>query len=179
MMNCWKTVNVTREVGTNRINLISFLLGLLSFIVLFLPFSIIHQSNNMKDHGIFPLLIGLALLPIAHKLMHILPLILTNKRLKLKWHFIKGLIPICTLLTQTKTSKQITIFFLLAPTIFLTVPGLIASYLFPNYFAYCLIFTAFNIGLSYTDFLYAIRLIKAPKKCIVENAKDGYDILVN
>ncbi|MDL4842754.1 DUF3267 domain-containing protein [Aquibacillus rhizosphaerae] len=178
-MNCWKTVNVNREVGINRIYLISLLLGLLSFIFLYIPFSIIHQSNNFKDHGIFPLLIGLALLPLVHKLTHILPLILTNKKVKIKWRLKSKFFPVFFLSTKTKMSKQTSIFTLLAPTLFLTIPGLISSYLFVDYFAYFLIFTAVNIGLSFTDFIYASKFLSAPRKCIVENDDDGYDILVH
>ncbi|MBM7571448.1 DUF3267 domain-containing protein [Aquibacillus albus] len=177
-MNCWKTINVNREFGINRIYVVSFLIGLLSFIFLYLPFSIIHQSHELKDHGVFPLLLGLVLLPLVHNLMHILPLILINRRMKIKWHIKYKIFLIISSLPKSKMSKQTTLFSLLAPTLFLTVPGLITSYLFTDYYAYFLIFTAFNIGLSFTDFLCASKLIKAPKKCIVENFNDGFDILV-
>ncbi|WP_272446343.1 DUF3267 domain-containing protein [Aquibacillus salsiterrae] len=177
-MNCWKTINVTREFGVNRIYVVSLLLGMLSFIFLYLPFSIINQTHELKDHGFIPLVVGLALLPLVHNLMHILPLFLVNRRLKIKWQFKKGIIPIISNLSKSKMSKYTTVFSLLAPTLFLTVPGLISSYLFVDYYAYFLIFTAFNIGLSFTDFLYIQHLLRAPRKCIVENDQDGYDILV-
>ncbi|MCT2535562.1 DUF3267 domain-containing protein [Aquibacillus koreensis] len=178
-MNCWKTVNVYREVGINRIYIISLLLGLLSFIFLYIPFSIVHQSNDFKDHGLFPLLFGLALLPLVHKLMHIVPLIIANRKVKLKWQLKMGMLPVFFLSTKTKMSKQTSIITLLAPTLFITIPGLVSSYLFADYFAYFLILTAINIGLSFTDYIYVAKLLRAPKKCIVENDDDGYDILVN
>ncbi|WP_246050122.1 DUF3267 domain-containing protein [Aquibacillus sediminis] len=177
-MNCWKTINLTREFGINRIYLISSILGLLSFVFLYLPFSIIHQSAELKDHGLLPLLVGLILLPMIHKLMHILPLILAHKSIKLKCQMSKGIFPILTILKKTKMSKKTSIFTLLGPTLFITVPGLISSYLFVEYYAYFILFISVNIGLSFTDFIYIGKLCKAPKKCVIENAKDGYDILV-
>ncbi|WP_226038021.1 DUF3267 domain-containing protein [Aquibacillus saliphilus] len=177
-MNCWKTVNVTREFGLNRIYLISLLTGLMSFIFLYLPFSIVHQTNELKDHGLLPLLIGLILLPMVHKLTHILPLFLVKKRLKMNWRFKIGLFPTFSFLTNKRMSKKTSITILLAPTVLITIPGLISSYLFAEYHAYILLFTSVNIGLSFTDFLYTSHIIKAPKKCIIENAKNGYDILI-
>ncbi|GGM25506.1 putative membrane protein YhaJ [Paraliobacillus quinghaiensis] len=178
-MNCWKTVNVQREIGINRIYLISFLVGLLSFILLYLPFSIVHQTSNVKDHGIFPLLIGLLLLPVVHKFVHFIPLLLTNRTFKFNCRLHKKTFPIIKVLLRAKMSKRTSIITLLAPTIFLTIPGLVASYFFGEYFVYFLIISAVNIGLSYTDFIYTGQFIRAPRKCIVVNDGTGYDILIS
>lgn len=178
MMNCWKSVNVQREVGMNRIYLLSFLVGVLSFIFLFLPFAAIHQGYTLKDQGIFPLLIGLTLLPIVHKIVHFIPLLVTKRTFKLKCRFNKMKFPIISVLSKASMSKRTSIITLLAPTVFLTLPGLIASYLYIDYFAYFLIFSSVNIGISYTDFIYTGKFIRAPRKCIVENDGTGYDILV-
>ncbi|WP_407272878.1 DUF3267 domain-containing protein [Radiobacillus sp. PE A8.2] len=177
-MNCWKTVNVSREFGHNRIYIISLILGLLSFIFLYLPFSMIHHSNSFQDHGVLPLLLGMLALPMMHKMMHILPLIIGNKKIKVKMRMRMRCIPIFSYLTKSKMSKRMSVLALLAPTIFITIPGLIASYIFVEYYAYIILFTSINIGLSFTDFIYAIHMMKAPRKCIIENAKDGYDILI-
>lgn len=178
MMNCWKTVNVQKDLGINRIYLLSFLLGVLSFIFLFLPFSAIHQGYTLRDHGIFPLLISLALLPTIHKLVHFIPLVLMKRSFKLKCRLNKMKFPMVSILSSTKMSKKTSILTLLAPTILLTIPGLIASYFFMEYFAYFLIFSSVNIGLSYTDFIYTGKFIRAPRKCMVENDGTGYDILI-
>lgn len=178
MLNCWKTVNIHREVGINRIYIFSFLVGFLSFIFLYLPFSIIHQTSNVNDHGIFPLVIGLLILPFIHKLTHIIPLVLTNRTFKIKCRINKRKFPLISILSTVKMSKQATIITLFTPTVFITIPCLIASYLFPSSFAYFLIIASMNIGLSFTDFIYMSRFIRAPKKCIVENDGTGYDILI-
>lgn len=165
-MNCWKTFNANKEFGLNRIFIMSFLLALLSFIFLYLPFSIIHHATYVEEQGLIPLLLGLILLPACHKLMHILPLILANKRIKIKWKFKKRLFPIFAFKTKSKLSKKISLFAFLAPTLFITLPGIVTSFVFIDYFAYILLFTAVNIGLSFTDFLYVNQLIKAPKQCV-------------
>ncbi|MBM7554127.1 DUF3267 domain-containing protein [Thalassobacillus pellis] len=177
-MNCWKTVNITKDFGNNRVYLISFLTGLMAFLILYLAFSMMHLTHDVKDHGFIPLLIILFFLPSIHRMMHLLPLILLYKRLKVKWKMNKWLLPTFAYRCQSKLSKQTSIFMAFAPTLFLTLPGIAMSYIFPNYFAYFVIFTAVNIGLSFTDFLYLNQFLRAPRKCIIENAKDGYDILI-
>ncbi|MDC3425625.1 DUF3267 domain-containing protein [Aquibacillus sp. 3ASR75-11] len=178
-MNCWKTVNVSREFGLNRIYMISFLLGLLSFVFLYLPLSMIHQSSNQQEYGLLPLLLGLLLLPALHKLMHIVPLILANKRLKIKWKIKMGLLPIFSYRSKSRLSKKTSVLSLLAPTMLITLPGLVTSFVYPDYFAYILLFSCVNIGMSFTDYLYAYHVIKAPRRCIIENANDEFDILIS
>lgn len=177
-MNCWKTVNLSREYGTNRICLVSLLIGVLSFIFLYLAFSLSHQAGAFEDHGLLPLLAGIAVLPTAHKLVHIISLIIVKKRVKLNWKRKYGLLPSVSLPARAQMSKPTLFVILLAPTICLTIPGIIFSYMFDGYFIYFLIFTAVNIGYSCTDFLYINQMLKAPKRCLIENARDGYDILI-
>lgn len=177
-MTCWKTINLAREYGLYRINLVSVLVGLLSFILLYLPFSMALPPETIREDGLIPLLIALAALPTAHKLMHILPLLLLHKRIRLKWEKKFGLFPNFSFLAKSKMSKTTSMMILLAPTLLLTVPGIISGYLFPGYFVYFLVFTAVNIGSSCTDFFYIKQVFKAPRRCLVENARDGYDILI-
>lgn len=177
-MNCWKSFNISKEVGLNRVYMISLLLGITSFIFLYLPYSMIHSSHRTQDHGMLPITIALFLLPAIHRLMHIIPLILLNKRVQVYWKFKKGILPSFDYRTLSGLSKGTSITKALAPTLLLTVPGLVSSYAFPSYFPYILLFTSVNIGLSFTDFLCVKQFIKAPKKCVIENAKDDYDILI-
>ncbi|RWZ55228.1 DUF3267 domain-containing protein [Halobacillus fulvus] len=178
MMNCWKTVNINKEFGLNRVYFLSFLTGLLSFILLYLPVSMFHGTHDMNDHGFLPLLIILFFLPSMHRLMHILPLAMVYKKFHVQFKFRKRIIPTFTYQCKSKLSKKTSIMMALSPTFLITVPALVASSVFPNYYAYFIIFAAVNIGLSFSDFLYLNYFAKAPKKCIIENAKEGYDILV-
>lgn len=178
MMNCWKSVNIHKEFGLNRIYLMSFLTGLLSFLLLYLLFSMYHGTHEMKDHGFLPLLIILFFLPSIHRLMHILPLALFYKRFKVKFKFRKRFIPTFSYQCMSMLSKKTSIMMALSPTLFITFPALVMSCVFPNHFAYLVIFAAVNIGLSFSDFLYLNYFARAPRKCLIENAKEGYDILI-
>ncbi|KGP72260.1 DUF3267 domain-containing protein [Pontibacillus yanchengensis] len=178
-LNCWKSFNITKEFGSNRIYLLSLILGTFSFILLYLPVSMLHQHQAVKDYGLFPIAVALFLLPTIHKLMHMIPLLLLNKRVRIRWKLKRGILPTFTYRTFSTLSKKTSILMALAPTLFLTIPGIVTSYVFPNYYAYILVFTAVNIGMSFTDFLCVRQFLLAPKKCIIENAKDGYDILID
>ncbi|KGX92603.1 hypothetical protein N781_14830 [Pontibacillus halophilus JSM 076056 = DSM 19796] len=177
-LNCWKTVNINKDFGSDRIFMVSFLLGTFSFMFLYVPFSMIHHQPALEDHGLLPLALALFLLPSIHKLTHILPLVLLNKRVRVQWKFKRGFLPTFRYRANSALSKKTSILMALAPTLLLTIPGLIACYVFPNYFAYILLFTCINIGLSFFDFLCVRHFLRAPRKCIIENAKDGYDILI-
>ncbi|MFC7320179.1 DUF3267 domain-containing protein [Halobacillus campisalis] len=177
-MNCWKSVNINKEFGLNRVYLMSFLTGLMSFLVLYLPFSIMHSAQDIRDHGFIPLLIILFFLPSIHRLMHLLPLILLYKRVRVNFKVNNRFTPTFSYQCKNKLSKQTSIIMALAPTFFITMPALVMAYAFPGYFAYLVIFASVNIGLSFSDFLYLNQFVRAPRKCLIENAKEGYDILV-
>ncbi|WP_082234715.1 DUF3267 domain-containing protein [Halobacillus massiliensis] len=177
-MNCWKSINIQKEFGLNRVYLMSFLTALLSFLILYLPFSIIHGTHDVKDHGFLPLLIILFFLPAIHRLMHILPLILFYKKIKVQFRSKNRLTPTFSYQCKSKLSKQVSIIMALAPTLLITLPALMMGYVFPSYFAYLIIFASVNIGLSFTDFLYLNQFMRAPRRCVIENAKGGYDILI-
>ncbi|UOR13210.1 DUF3267 domain-containing protein [Halobacillus amylolyticus] len=177
-MNCWKTVDINKEFGPNRINLLSLLTGLMSFLIIYLPFSIIHGTHELKDHGFVPLMMILFLLPAMHRLMHILPLVLLYKRVRVTFKFRKRFTPTFTYQCTSKLSKQTSIIMALAPTFLITMPALMMSFIFPGYFAYLVLFAAVNIGLSFSDFLYLNQFARAPRRCVISNSKSGYDILI-
>ncbi|WP_188455219.1 DUF3267 domain-containing protein [Virgibacillus oceani] len=177
-MNCWKSININKEFGMNRIYISSFLSGLMTFVFLYVPFSIIHGSTNVNEFGIFPFTAALILLPVIHTFMHILPLIMLKKRSKFNYRLKNKIKPSFTYYPNAYLSKPVSLLVALAPTLFITVPGLIASYLFQDFYVYILLFTSIHIGFSFMDFLYVIHIVKAPKKAFIENGKGGFDILV-
>ncbi|MBO8156180.1 MAG: DUF3267 domain-containing protein [Bacillaceae bacterium] len=177
-MNCWKTINITRQIGIERLYLLSVIFGMISFIFLFLPYSIFHQEEAIKDIGMLPMIVIMLILPMLHNLAHIIPLGILNNKFKLQWKLKYRFIPMFSYQTMTSLSKKTTMFMWLAPTLLITAPCLVLAALFPGYYPYLLVFAAVNIGLSFTDFLYIKQFLHAPKKCIIENARDGYDILI-
>ncbi|WP_026905664.1 DUF3267 domain-containing protein [Paucisalibacillus globulus] len=176
-MNCWKSVNLDKQYGLKWINLISIFTALLSFIILNVPFSIFHQVNQVNDSGIILFLLAIILLPTLHSFMHILPLFLFKRRINLIILRKKAL-PVFTFYTDTHISKNAFIISALAPTLIITIPGLIATLVFPNIYIYFLLITSLNIGISFLDYLTIFHLIKAPKNAFIENGNEGFDILL-
>jgi len=176
-MNCWKSVNLNKQYGIKWINLISIFIALLSFIILNVPFSILHQTNQLNESGIILFLVALILLPTLHSFMHILPLLLLKRRINLIIVRKKAL-PVFTFYTNSHISKNSFIFSALAPTLLITIPGIIATLLFPSIYIYSLLLTSLNIGISFLDFLTIRISFKAPKHAFVENGDEGFDILL-
>lgn len=176
-MNCWKSVNLNKQYGMKWINLISCFTSLLTFILLYVPFSMLHLGNPINDSGMILFVIALILLPTLHSLLHILPLIMINRRIKLVINRKKGL-PIFTFYADARLNKYAYIVSALTPTIVITIPGIIVSLLFPSIYVYFLLITSINIGLSFIDFLTIKHILKAPRHAIVEKDDQGFDILL-
>lgn len=177
-MNCWKSVNLVKEFGYNRLFLVSFLIGLLTFIILYVPISIIHGASHVKETGFLPFIIALLFLPTLHSLTHILPLIIMNKRVKIFYKTNRWIVPVFRYKTKYHLTKTASLIVALAPTIFITIPAMTASYILKDYYVYFLLFTATHIGISFLDLLYVRHIIKAPKRAFIDNRNDEFDILI-
>ncbi|WP_269409728.1 DUF3267 domain-containing protein [Lentibacillus daqui] len=178
-MNCWKSFNFNKEFGLTRIYSLSLLIGIAAFICLYVPLSFIHGTPSINKNGMILFGILFIILPFVHSFMHILPLIITNKRTNMKIKIKKIILPALTYFPTARISKQLSIWVALAPTILITVPGIIASYVTDDYYLPIVLITAFHIGVSFSDFIYMIHLHKAPKKSLIENENGAYAILVN
>ncbi|WP_085992796.1 DUF3267 domain-containing protein [Oceanobacillus senegalensis] len=177
-MNCWKTIKLRKEIGLNRIILTSFFLSILTFIIFYVPFSIYHGPNRSHEAGFIPFVISLCFLPTIHSFIHILPLIMMKKRVKINYKLKMKYVPIFTYYTKSHMNKNILIIVLLSPTVFITMPGMITTYLYAEYYLYSLLFTCIHVGVSYIDFWYLVQIKRAPKKAFIQNANDGLDILL-
>lgn len=132
----------------------------------------------MNEIGVLPLLIAICLLPTIHSLVHILTLILMKQRVKVKYKRKFKIIPILNYYTRTYITKKVSFINLIAPTVFITVPGILACYLISDYYLYILLFTCLHIGLTYIDFWCLSHIMKSPKKAIIQNESEGFDILL-
>lgn len=177
-MNCWKSVNFAKEFGLNRLYFLSFLIGLTSFVFLFVPFSSIQGTTHVNEFGIVPFLGLVILLPTIHSFMHILPLIMMNKRTKLYFNLKRSIFPTCKYHPKTFLSKTTSFMMAFTPTLLITLPGIVATLIFADYYVYILLFTAIHIGASFTDYLYMFHVIKAPKRAFIEKENDGFVILI-
>jgi hypothetical protein len=177
-MNCWKTINPNKEVGQSRTLFISVLIGVLAFIILYVPFTIYHGTNRNHETGLIPFLICVCFLPSIHSFIHILPLILMNKRVHIYYKFKMKVFPIFTYYTKTHITKKVSLIVLISPTILITFTGIISTYFFAEYYLYLLLFTCIHIGISFLDFWYVNQIIRAPKDAYVQGENDGFDILL-
>lgn len=177
-MNCWKSINLVKEFGYHRLLFVSFLVSLLAFIVLFVPVSISHHGSHVKESGLLIFIAALLLLPAAHSLAHIFPLIIMNKQVKVVCKMKNRFLPVFNYYTKYLLTKRTSLFVALAPTLFITIPGILVSCFYADYYVYILLFTAVHIGASFLDILYVFHIIKAPKKAYIEYANTGFDILL-
>lgn len=144
---------------------------------MFIPLSIIHKMATIQEVGILYLFVALLLLPYIHSFMHILPLMLMHKHTRVSIRKNRTLVPSIHYYTKKYLTKQDFLLVMIAPTVCITIPGVIASYLVADYYVYILLFTSIHIGVTFQDFLYIIHSTKAPKKSFIESGSAGIDIL--
>lgn len=178
-MNCWKTINLSRDLGNQRLTVVSLLVMLAAFIMIFVPLSIIYESIHLNDDYLFLFIICLLLIIPIHLFCHALPAWLTGQRIKIKISFKSVIYPIFKIEYNHSLSRNLKILSFLAPTLLITCPLIFYSIIYPQYMHYLSIGAAINMGLSVTDIIYLMILIKAPKKSIVEHTKYSFDILIH
>lgn|SRR5699024_4129696 len=176
-MYCWKSINVHKDFGLSWLYMTSFLIILFSFSVLYIPLSIVHKTATIQEIGILYLLIALLFLPCIHSFMHILPLMVMHKHTSIAFGAKHKILPTVHYHTKKYLTKKEFLIVTLAPTVLITIPGIITSYLFADYYVYILLFTSVHIGVTFQDSLYLIHLTKAPKRSFIENGTAGIDIL--
>src|SRR5699024_11660126 len=71
-LNCWKTINVNKEMGVGRIYFVSFFIGLLTFMFLFVSFSFYHHHASQNFNWFLPFRIFLISLLTIHSVTIIL-----------------------------------------------------------------------------------------------------------
>ncbi|SES69609.1 Putative zincin peptidase [Oceanobacillus limi] len=177
-MNCWKTIDFKKEYGLRWLRFISWFTGLLAFILLYVPTTIAHGGNQVNELGILYLIIALILLPPFNSLMHILPLLLSKRKVKLIDKRKSRIIPLFTRYPRMQLTKVHFLMVAFAPTFFITIPGIILSFLVPEFYVYILLYTSIHIGITFIDFIYIFHISRAPKHSIVEKGTDGFDILL-
>jgi predicted membrane channel-forming protein YqfA (hemolysin III family) len=158
--------------------LFSVIVTFIYFITFYLIFSALHYDKQFNELGLLPFLLGLCVIIPIHKIMHLLPLLLTGTKVDFNINSVKGL-PFPSFCIDEKVSKNKTMFSMLLPFITITISAIIGSVIFPNFFHYFSIFSSINFGLSVIDLLFLYHLLKAPRHSFIENSDVGIDILVN
>ncbi|MBU8905452.1 DUF3267 domain-containing protein [Desertibacillus haloalkaliphilus] len=177
-MNCWKSINISRDYGFLWLTMLSISAIILYFLFSYLVLSTLFPATHLVEYGFFPFLMGLLLVGPIHQLLHCLPLWLTGNRIHFKVRRQRRQVPIINRNVEKVISRKLFLVSLLAPAISVTIFCMFASYFMPQFVHYLSIFSALNIGLSVYDFIYAKQLLQAPKDCLIEDHEDGFHILI-
>lgn len=176
-MHCVKTVNVEYKYGNTRI----FLLATITFFVVFCLSYVLTSYKYPSPHksDYLPLFMFTVFLiyPI-HKLIHIFPLITRLKNMKfnirLKFHFI----PVLHVSFLTLINKNLYMFALALPAIFLNTLLLVSAFILPEYAHYFCLLLAYHCSICLIDILFLLNIFKSPKSSLIEETDKGYEILV-
>lgn len=176
-MHCWKTINVQKQYGHDRI-------FLFSMIFVFAVFSCFYISINVFRHGpisdaLFPLfLTGVLIIYPLHKLLHFIPV--AGQRHHLRYSVIKrfGFIPTLNMRIHEPIMKSRYMVSLILPFIIINSALIVGAIMFPSYRHYFTILLAYHCGLCLIDLLYFKHLLKTPKKALIEETEKGFEILI-
>ncbi|GEK33488.1 DUF3267 domain-containing protein [Kurthia sibirica] len=176
-MHCWKTINVQKLYGHDRI-------FLLSMIVVFAVFSFFYIAINVFINGpisdsMFPLFLVLFLMTYPmHKLLHFLPVARFKKHLRYDLIFRFGLIPTLNMRIHEPIVKSRYMLSLMMPFIVINSAFIVCAMTMPTYRHYFTILLAYHSGLCLIDLLYVKHLLKTPKKALIEETAKGFEVLI-
>lgn len=176
-MNCWKSININRDYGLQRIMILSILIGLFYFVIFYVSLSLLFPQVHYQGIGLTYLILSLLLVFPIHKLLHCLPVWLMGKKAYLKFQFENYMFPMIYCKFPKVLSKNVSLVATITPTIFITAIAIIGSIIFPVFIPFFSIFSTLNITLGIIDFIYVIHLWNAPRSAFLEDNHYGFHIL--
>lgn len=177
-MNCWKTVNFTKQYGSQRIFIMSSLTMLLTFIFFFVPAQYLFETTSFHDNYFILLVVCIWLMYPLHKLFHYLPIVHLGSKVKKVFSLKYGFLPIIQVKISEPISKWLFIIALFTPFIVINCVLIGACFIFPHYVHYFTILLAFHVGLCFSDMIYAKNVLSAPTHSYIEENDDGIEILL-
>lgn len=177
-MQCWKSINIKRQYGYDRIFLISSFIVFLVFSFMYIGITFFVDSGSSSEYFFIFLLSFLAVYPV-HKLLHYLPLASQKGRVRIIRYNQYRIVPMFVIRICEPIQKQRFILALLLPFLCLSTLFLVGMLMFPAFAHYFLLLFAYHCGMSVMDLIYVKELIHSPKKAWIEEIEDGYEILVS
>lgn len=176
-MHCWKTINLKKQYGFDRLFTLSTITAFGVFMVFYI-FMDIFFSAQLSDRHFAAFMLAMAAVYPIHKLCHFLPLLKCRKsvRLVIKKRF--GFLPLISLRVNEPVPKMHFILSLVMP--FFLVNGLIlmVALSMPAFSHYFAMLFAYHFGLCLTDLIYMRHLAKSPKDALIEETENGFEILL-
>lgn len=176
-MHCWKTINVKKQYGFDRIFLLSSLLVVAVFSLFYVLLEIIHD-NRLSDERFAVFTLAFLLLYPLHKGIHCLPLLRYRNRVHFSVKKQFRFMPIFSIRIKEPVPKARFLFALLAPLIVINSALIAGAFLLPEFGHYFTMLLAYHSGLCLIDLLYIKNLARSPKKALIEETETGYEILV-
>lgn len=176
-MHCWKTINVKKQYGLDRLFLLSSLLVIVVFSFSYALLGIINDTNKSDEYFFLFLLAFLSIYPL-HKLFHYIPLFPNREKVKLLLDKQYKYLPTISIRIFEPISKNRFIFSLLAPFIFLNFVLISAAIVVPAFAHYFLILLAYHCGICLIDLVYVKNISKSPKSALIEETDTGFEILI-
>lgn len=177
-MNCWKTINITRQYGTQRIVTLSFITMILAFILLYVPVTYFFVPQSFYDNYFLIFLVSLVFMYPVHKFLHYLPLFYLRSKVTMSLVLKYGFYPIVNVTVKEPISKKAFLLSVFTPMFAISALLIFSAYFLPNYIHYFTMLAAFNIGLSVPDFIRGFKVISAPKCAFIEENDEGFQILI-
>jgi hypothetical protein len=177
-MNCWKTINISRQYGSQRLFILSSLTMLFSFIILYVPVTYLSVSP-LKSNYFFLLVVSICFMYPIHKLFHFIPIAHLGNRVKRSIEMYGGFMPIIHIRVHEPIRKWTFLFALFFPFFMVGLIIGIGYILFPSYSHYFTILLAYHIGLCVSDFICAKNVLFAPNDSYIEENDEGFEILIN
>ncbi|WP_445486572.1 DUF3267 domain-containing protein [Niallia sp. 03133] len=178
-MNCWKTINLQKQYGLQRLFIISSLTMIMTFLFLYVPITTFFAQNNLNgNHFILFLLCMFFIYPI-HKLLHLLPLLSLGNKIEKTFDIQYRFLPLIYIRANEPIRKFHFLISSITPFIVINVFLIACCFLFTHYVHYFLILFAYHFGICVPDAVRMKNLWRSPSKCYVEENEDGFEILVN
>lgn len=176
-LHCWKTINVKKQYGLERMFILSSLVVIMVFSFAYALLGIINDTHKSDDYFLIFVLAILALYPF-HKLFHFIPMFSHRDKIKFIVVYQFRFIPILHLRIIEPIQKTRFLFILLAPFIFVNALLVIGALAIPSFAHYFTILFAYHCGICLIDIIYVKNLSKSPKSALIEETDAGYEILI-
>ncbi|WP_298473819.1 DUF3267 domain-containing protein [uncultured Psychrobacillus sp.] len=176
-MHCWKTINVKKQYGMERLFFLSSILVMSVFSIVYALQGTINDSHKSDDF-FWLFAIGMIMVYPLHKLFHFLPLFTIRDHIKVTINRRYGFLPIVSIKVCEPINKYQFIFSLLSPFIFINAAILIGALAAPHFAHYFIMLLAYHCGMCLIDLIYVKNLSKSPRSAFVEETDAGYQILI-
>jgi len=176
-VHCWKTINVKKQYGFDRIFMLSTLLVVAVFALFYVMLEILN-NHHLSDERFVIFLVSLILLYPVHKSLHFIPLFRYRNRVQCSIKKQMGFMPILSIRVKEPVPKARFLLALVTPFLLINTLLIAGAFLLPAFGHYFTMLLAYHCGLCLIDLLYIKNLARSPKKALIEETETGYEILV-